>query len=79
MTPKEQVAQLTKQLREAAKMQEPLAIAAVKLIQYAGDEQKDKLVDVVGDDMLRVQGAAKKLAVMHRELTNDPPSIGPKE
>jgi hypothetical protein len=75
MTPKERAAELSAKLRDAAKMQDPLAQAVVELVKLISDEAKESLVMAVGDDMLRQQGAAQRLRQLHRELTTAPPTI----
>ncbi len=74
-TPKERLLSLAKQLREAARQGEPLALAAVELVQLYHADTKERLVDASGEDMLRVQGAARQLKKMHTELTRTPPTL----
>lgn len=68
-------AELTQQLRDQAKAQDPIARAAIELIRLHGEMQKDSLVDAVGDDMLRAQGAARQLKKLHTDLTKAPANI----
>lgn len=75
MNHKERLAQVVKQLREAAKLQDPTAKAAIEMVQLSAIEAKESLVSADGDDMLRVQGAARQLSKLHKELTTTPPNI----
>jgi hypothetical protein len=75
MDSKARVAELTKQVRDAAKLQDPLGRAVVELVKLMGDEAKDSLVTAVGDDMLRIQGSARALKKFHADLTVTPPNI----
>lgn len=75
MTPKERLAELAKKLRDAAMTQDPLARAAIEFVKLSGDELKESLVSADGEDMYRVQGAARHMAKLYRELTVEPPSI----
>lgn len=75
MTPKERMAELTARLRDAARQQDPIARAAVELVQLSAAEAKESLVEAAGDDMLRRQGAARHLAKLHKDLTTQPPMI----
>lgn len=75
MTPKERLAELAKKLREAAVMQDPLARAAIEFVKLSGDELKESLVSADGEDMYRVQGAARHMAKLYKELTVEPPTI----
>lgn len=72
MTPRERIAELTAQLREAAKHQDPVALAMVQLLKLSLDEMKDSLVSADGNDMLRKQGAAQQLSRLHQYLTTIP-------
>lgn len=75
MKPKEQAAELASRIRVAAKQGEPIARAVIALVKHYEDEAKASLVVVDGDDMLRVQGAARQLQRIYRELTVEPPTI----
>lgn len=66
--------ELAKRLRDAARMQDPTAQAAVDLVKLHMDTLKDSLVDADGDGMLRAQGAARYLGKLYRELTTTPPT-----
>lgn len=66
---------LVKQLRDAAYLQDPVAKAAIELIQLMADAAKESLVSAVEDDMLRIQGAARAWSKLHTDLTTQPPSI----
>lgn len=68
-------AELATRLRDAAAQQDPVAKAAIELVQLTLVEAKESLVDAAGDDMLRVQGAARQLQRLYRELTTTPPTI----
>ena len=70
---KERVTELAKQLREAAQLMDPVARAAIELVKLASDTAKESLVSAEGDDMLRLQGAARQLTKLHTELTTNPP------
>lgn len=72
---KERVAELEQLLRDAAKRQEPLAEWAIELVKLTAEAVKESLVTAEGDDMLRVQGAARALDRLHKTLTKTPPSI----
>lgn len=76
---KGRITELAQKLREAAKLQDPVARAAIEMIQLARDAAKESLVGAEGDDMLRTQGAARHLAKLHTELTTTPPSLTPSE
>lgn len=75
MDSRRRIAELAQQLRDAARLQDPLAKVAVELVKLSAEEAKESLVDATGDDMLRVQGAARQLKKLHRELTMAPPSV----
>ncbi len=72
---KSRVADLLKQLREAARMQDPSARAVVELVKLLGDDAKDSLVMSADNDMVRAQGAARMLRKLHTDLTTTPPKI----
>lgn len=69
------ITELAKQLREAAHLQDPTAKAAIELVKLSADMAKESLVSAAGDDMLRLQGAARHLTKLHTELTTTPPNI----
>ena len=75
MASKERVAELAKQVRDAARLHDPIARATIELVKLSSEDLKESLVDAVGDDMLRTQGAARTLQRLHRELTVLPPNI----
>lgn len=77
MTPKERMAELVKKLREGAKLQDPAAKATVELVELMVEGLKESLVNGAGEDMLRLQGAARQLHNLHFMLTNEPPQITP--
>lgn len=72
---KERVAELAKQLREAANAQDPAAKAAIELVKLCGDAAKESLVSADGNDMLRAQGAVRSFEKLHKELTTNPPQM----
>lgn len=74
---RERAAELATRLRDAAKQQDPIAKSVVELVLLTFEEQKESLVEAVGDDMLRRQGAAQMLSKLYRELTIVPPTIKP--
>jgi len=75
MTPKAQITELATKLRKAALAQDPIARAVIQLVKLSVDEAKESLVKAEGEDMYRVQGAARNLERLYRELTVEPPSI----
>lgn len=79
MTPKEQATESARKLREQAKLMDPMARTTVELVGSLIDLTKERLVDATGDDMLRLQGAAREYRRLLGELTIQPPSIPTKE
>lgn len=75
MTNRELLSDLAKSLREAAKRQDPLAQMVIKLVKLSADDAKENLVTADGEDMYRLQGAARAFTRLHRELTTNPPSM----
>jgi N-acetylglucosamine kinase-like BadF-type ATPase len=75
MTPKENLSELAKKLREAAFTQDPIARAIIQLVKLSADEAKESLVSADGEDMYRLQGAVRHMMRLYRELTTEPPSI----
>lgn len=75
MSSKARAAELTQRLRDAARMQDPVARTTIDLVKLMYDAAKDSLVNASGDDMLRAQGEARMLKKLHTELTTVPPSI----
>lgn len=75
MAAKERATELAQQLRDAAKLQDPIAKAAVELVRLMGEAAKESLVSAEGNDMLRMQGEARTLRKLHKELTETPPSM----
>ena len=57
MRPKEQIAAVSKRLRDAAKLQEPHALSVVQLLVLLAEEAKERLITAEGDELLREQGA----------------------
>jgi hypothetical protein len=74
MTPKENLNELVKKLRDAAIAQDPIARTIIQLVKLSTDEVKESLVSADGEDMYRLQGVARHLARLHRDLTTEPPS-----
>jgi hypothetical protein len=74
---KARVTELAAQIREAVRLHDPVARAVVELVKLSLDETKDTLVQAEGEDIPRVQGAARHLSKLHKELTVTPPSIVP--
>lgn len=66
---------LVKRLRDAAREMDPIARAAIELVQVMGDTAKDTLVSADGDDMLRAQGEARVFRKLLADLTTIPPNI----
>ncbi len=79
MSNKQQAAELAARLRDAVAMQDPLALTVVTLLRLQMDEIKDSLVQSEGQDTLRLQGAARHLHKLHRELTTRPPNVASTE
>jgi N-acetylglucosamine kinase-like BadF-type ATPase len=77
-SPRERVAELLGNLREAARLHDPIARSVVEVVKLLADEAKESLVSAEGEDMLRLQGGARQLAKIYRELTITPPNIQPK-
>ncbi len=73
-TPKERKLELAKTVREAAFKQEPLARATIELVKLTVEDIKESLVSAEGEDIHRLQGAARELRRLYRELTTDSPS-----
>lgn len=69
------ITDLIAKLRDAAKMQDPIASAAIELVHRMGEAAKENLVSADGDDMLRAQGSARMLSKLHTDLTTRPPNI----
>lgn len=78
-THREQAAALAAKLRDAARMQDPIALSVVTLLKLQMEELKDSLVQASGEDMLRLQGAARQVQKLHKELTTIPPNVGTAE
>lgn len=72
---KDRETELAGKLRDAARLSDPIAKAAVELVKLSMDSVKESLVAAAGDDMLRMQGAARYLQKLHKELTTEPPKI----
>jgi hypothetical protein len=72
---RDKVTEIASRLRDAARLQDPFALAAIELVKLSSDAAKESLVSAEGDDMLRLQGAARHLTKLHKELTTQPPGI----
>lgn len=72
---KKEITVLAERLRVAAEQHDPIARAAIELVKLCADEAKESLVGADGDDMLRLQGEARRLQKLHRELTVTPPKL----
>jgi hypothetical protein len=72
---RDRITELASRLRDAARLQDPLAQAVIELVKLSGEGAKESLVTAEGDDMLRLQGAARHMAKLHKELTTQPPSV----
>lgn len=72
---KQKIADLHKQLRDGARAQDPASRIAVTLVKLLYEQAQESLVTAEGDDMLRLQGAARAFSKMHTELTVIPPAI----
>lgn len=70
---RERLAELSGRLRDAAKAQDPIARSVVELVKLKVDALKESLVTADGNDMLRLQGAAREFQKLLRELTTAPP------
>lgn len=51
-----------------------MARMAIELVQRKAEEMRDKLVEAVGDDLLKRQGAAQEFKKLYVELTRKPPT-----
>lgn len=71
--------ELAGKVRDAARLHDPIAKTAVEIVKLCLDDARESLVSAEGNDMLRVQGAARQLEKLYRELTVVPPSIAPRE
>jgi len=76
---KSRATELTQRLRDAQRLQDPFAKAAVDLVKQLYENAKDSLVNASGDDMLRTQGEARMLKRLLGELTTPPPNITPEQ
>lgn len=69
--------ELLGKLRDAAKLNDPIARATIDAVKSLLEEAKEGLVTAEGDGMLRMQGEARLLKQLYRELTTTPPHIKP--
>lgn len=74
---KERKLELAKTVREAAQKQEPVSRAIIELVKLTIDDIKESLVSAEREDIHRLQGAARELRRLYRELTTDSPSVAP--
>ncbi len=72
---KAKVDALVSRLRDAAKLQDPIARAVVELVRLSHEDVKESLVNAEGNDIHRLQGAARHLHKLHKDLTTAPPGI----
>lgn len=75
MDNKQKAAQLVRQLRDELYRQEPIMRAVVDMLKAYQDIAKESLVAADGNDMLRLQGEARGLGKLIRELSTQPPNI----
>lgn len=75
MTTRVEMVELASRLREAAKLEDPVAKSAVALVHLIIEDMKVSLVEANGDDMLRLQGAIRRFLWLYKELTEAPPAI----
>lgn len=73
---KQPLADLAAKLREGLSLQDPMARVAVQLLISTADDVKESLVLADGEDMLRMQGAARQLRTLIRDITTEPPKTG---
>jgi hypothetical protein len=66
-----------KRLREAANAGEPVAETVIRVIALMYEDTKESLVTAQAQDIQAVQGEAMLLKRLHKELTTNPPHIGP--
>lgn len=74
---KAKVDELVGRIRDAAKLHDPIASAVVELVRLSHEDVKESLVSAEGNDIHRLQGAARHLQKLHRGLTITPPNITP--
>lgn len=67
--------QLIARVRDAAKQQDPIASAVVEIVRLTHEELKESLVNADGNDIHRLQGAARHMQKLHKDLTISPPNI----
>ena len=71
---RERKLELAKVVREAAQKQDPLARTIIELVKLTVDDFKESLVSAEGEDIHRLQGAAREFRKLLRELITDSPS-----
>lgn len=76
---KARITELTKQLRDAVTLHDPIAKFAIELVKLICDASKESLVSADGNDMLRSQGAVRILEKLHHDLTTKPAHIAAPE
>lgn len=67
---KDRVRQLTEDLLRSTSYE---VVALRELVDLMIEETKDKLIETIGDETLRVQGEARALVRFHRSLTRPAP------
>lgn len=72
---KSRLAELVAVVRQAAKARDPVAVAMIELLSAQSDDLKQRLVDADEGRMLAIQGAARAIQKLHRDLTVTPPQI----
>lgn len=76
-TSRERMDELVGRIRDAAKLHDPIATAVVELVRLSHEDAKESLVSAEGNDIHRLQGAARHIQKLYRDLTITPPSITP--
>lgn len=66
---------LVGRIRDAAKLHDPIASAVVEMVKLLQEDVKESLVNAEGNDIHRLQGAARHMQRLHKDLTTTPPSI----
>ena len=72
---KSRLVELVAVVRQAAKVRDPVAVAMIELLSAQSDDLKQRLVDADEGRMLAIQGAARAIQKLHRDLTVTPPQI----
>lgn len=69
--------ELLGRIRDAHKLQDPIAKHVIDVVKLLREEAKEDLVSAEGTGMLQLQGQARLLQQILRELTTTPPHIRP--